>query len=213
MKNKVYENEAVTKDLKENALHLCNCANKVVNTFHECQPFDKIVTNEQASALVLNPIEYFDQVMIKGAGVKPVKGLKVEPEAVALMYGVNRSGFIAGIQVETRGSRGHFASFKLRESLKYLLLFQDGMFIVNETELQKDIEAQKTYAETPEQIEILEYWENLANVLNKHLDKKYITEFEIYQLAQTLGLKNVNKRFTPNYQSLASIIKSMVLVN
>jgi hypothetical protein len=210
---KVYENQKVSDELKNSASHLCKNLNQVVKVFHESQPFEKIDTSEKAFSLVSDPVNYFDGSMIKGTGVKPVKGLKVDPETIAKMFGVGRPVFISGINLEVYGTHGHIAPFSLPENQKYLFLFNEGQFSINEIELQKDIEKNIVYAETPEQIELLGKWEHLTDTLNSHAQFINMDMMDSNRLAALLGLDYKEGKFIPKYSNLASQIKSMVLVN
>jgi len=115
---------------------------------------------------------------------------------------------------------------KLTPASRHLVSWEKDTFVLNQKALAEDCERFKTYAETPEALTELEYWENLASTLNKHLDRKSVSaesnakagerKFfdtgDVYQFARKLGLKERGGRFIVDSENLARVIKNMNLV-
>ena len=109
----IYENLPVIQSVRQTIEQTCLNLNSLVTNFHKYQPFEKIETEKRAIEYVKNPLEYYDKVIINGSGVKPVAGLQINPEAIATTYGIDRPGFISGLNMIMPGSNvgGHKATY------------------------------------------------------------------------------------------------------
>jgi len=205
-KKLVFENKQGVEYERSNALQVEENLNKALDLFHSMQGFAKIENEKQAFAFAENPKDYFDKCLVKAASVKPIGDSPLNPESIATMFGVNRQGFFDACQAKQPGGRTYLP-ISLASGNKELVRFIDGKFRLNEAVLENRLEQHRVYAVTPEQLELVEYWENLAKMLNVHVSKGYVTKFEVYQTAHNLGLKSQGDTFTVNYSELASKIK------
>jgi hypothetical protein len=88
--------------------------------------------------------------------------------------------------------------------------YHNGSFIVDGDGLEQELDRQRIYADTPKKIELLDYWERLAATLNEHLQRGYISTFDIYPLSRKIGLSGESsKEFIVNYKYLAPVIRDM----
>ncbi len=198
MKKLIYENmQAITAHSKQ--VHsLCSNLNAAIDSFHQYQPFIRIENEDQAMEFVADPIAHYDNVIITETKTKRIPGLKIDVSIICQMYNLNRQKFVEAVK-----------SIMLAPAQKHLFVWQDGQFEVNQGALTEDCDQFCTYAETPEQLEILELWESLRDVLNQHIDREFISGvFAGQQIAQSTGLRFEKGRFELDAKKLAYLVKN-----
>lgn len=202
----IYENKkGIENELSYASMVEINL-NKALDLFHSMQSFAKIEDEEQAFMFAENPTEFFDKMLIKAASFKPIGKSELNPQSIATMFGVDRIGFFNACRSKQPQSQ---SSIPIRMSIrdKKLVIYVDGKFKIKDTELSKRLELHRIYAENETELQMLEYWENLAKILNTHIEKGFVNRFEIFKTARALGLTDDGKLFTANYPELARTIK------
>ncbi|MFO7656336.1 MAG: hypothetical protein R6W78_04655 [Bacteroidales bacterium] len=198
MKKLIYSNDVAIQSHSKAVHSLCSNLNAAIASFHQYQPFVRIESEDQAMEFVADPIAHYDNVIIKETGTKRIPGLKIDVSIICQMYGLNRQKFVEAVK-----------SIRLVPAQKHLFTWQDASFEVNETVLQADCEQFRTFAETPEQLETLQLWEQLRDILNVHIDREYLSGvFTGQQIAQSTGLRFEKNRFELDGKKLAYLIKN-----
>lgn len=209
-KKLIYEHaEGIARE-KNYAMQVELNLNKALDVFHSSQSFAKIETEKEAMTFAENPIGYFDQLMIEATNVKPIGSVPLNPESIATMYGISRQSMISSCVAKMPGADTYQSQqypIRMTPRDRAIINFKDGRFVINQEALEQRIEQNKVYAETPTQLEMLEYWENLCNILNNHIEKGFVNKFEIYKTSRALGLISQNDKFAVDYAKLAHSIK------
>jgi hypothetical protein len=209
-KKLIYEHaEGIARE-KNYAMQVELNLNKALDVFHSLQSFAKIETEKEAMTFAENPLNFFDRLMLEATNVKPIGSVPLNPESIATMYGINRQGFISACVAKMPGADTYQIQqypIKMTPRDRAIVRFKDGRFVINQEALEQRIEQNKVYAETPTQLEILEYWETLCNILNNHIEKGFVNKFEIYKTSRALGLISQNDKFAVDYAKLAHSIK------
>ena len=208
MKKLVYEHKQGIENELSYASQVEMNLNKAVELFNSFQSFAKVESEKEAFAFAENPTEYFDRCMIAATNVKPIGNVPLNPESIATMYGINRQGFISSCVGKQPGGSNIYP-IKMTPRDRKLVNFENGRFKINEATLSERLELHRVYAESEAQNELLNYWENLANVLNAHIDKGFVNHFELFRTARVLGLHEDGKKFVVNYSELALAIKKI----
>ncbi|MFO7657480.1 MAG: hypothetical protein R6W78_10460 [Bacteroidales bacterium] len=198
MKKLIYSNDvAITAHTKQ--VHsLCSNLNAAIDSLHQCQPFVRIESGDQAFEYVSDPIAHYDNIIITETKTKRIPGLKIDVSIICQMYGLNRQSFVNSVK-----------SIRLAPAQKHLFSWQDGKFEVNQGALTEDCDQFCTYAETLDQLEILQLWESMRDILNQHIDREFISGvFAGQQIAQSTGLRFEKGRFELDGKKLAYLIKN-----
>ncbi|MBN2215009.1 MAG: hypothetical protein JW723_12275 [Bacteroidales bacterium] len=198
-KKLIFENTKAIEAHRSLIKRQCEQLNEAIEAFHSYQPFKQLTSEASALEYLTGPLAEFDNTIISGLKIHRTPGLKLDCETIAQTYGINRPAFIQATK-----------TVHLNETLRKTITWQDGKFIVNEDELQKDLEQFKVYAETPEEIETLDHWKSLRDILNEHLDRKYIDKISANAVCHRLGTLQVNNegKFELRDGPLAAIIKN-----
>ena len=206
----IYEHKQNIQSIKKTALEVESNANKAIDIFHAYQSFAKIETEKEAFTFIENPLEYFDRCMIAATNVKPLGNAPMNPESIAQMFGVSRQKFISECIARRAGDPDN-SMFPIRIQPYYfpILRFDNGKFSIKNDALELRLDEHRTYADTKTKHEMLEYWEDLADRLNTHLQKGFVNRFEIYKTARVLGLSDNNGQFVVDYYNLADTFKKM----
>lgn len=152
--------------------------NQLISIFETFQPFQRIMSHDDWMILVTDPVKTFDDLLVVNVNLKVTGNMKIDPAAVAKMISVDRENYLnltAGKPLKTDCEPCKKISIKngqtaisLSEYLKYsdFLLFEEGLFSVNQAAVDKHKKTFEVFAESPAAIELLNRYENLVKVLN-----------------------------------------------
>jgi hypothetical protein len=176
-------------------------ANELIGVFHAFQPWEKITSLPDFIKLCSDPKKTFDETLIANVEIKAV-GLRPDPARLADLFNISRDEFmnlVAGMPVneteckpcqKARIRKGE-KSIDLVDFEKYqeFLIFKDGAFELDNEAVKVKTESFAIYAETPQQIEVVEHWQRFCEILNKHREKGFCRDEQITQeFAQKAGL-------------------------
>jgi hypothetical protein len=227
-KKLIYTDQASIDARIKYANELVNSLNLILTRFKsDHNIFGQSIDENFAFSLVTNPIQIYDDLLLANSNVKGVAGKQPDPGKLAALVNVDRSQFVLDMTICQPGSRnqyqkaGTMAIMKLSTADREIVRWKDETFVLDEKALNQQCEIWKTFAESPEQIAEVEYWEQLCAVLNKHLDRKerkFLDLSDVIHIAHKLGLadpmtKTGGKRFVPDYWSISKRVKLMTLVN
>jgi hypothetical protein len=158
-------------------------ANDLIHIFESFQSYKKIQTLDDAESLVSDPLGLFDKTLQSNSGIdlKASGGKIPNPKVIAELYDIDRPSYISIIKGEkiVPGSCKPCAKLKIKQTGKGVLsystfrqyqeylIFDQGHFSINETEVDKKKESFNYYAETPQQIEVYNFWYNACDMLNE----------------------------------------------
>jgi hypothetical protein len=225
MKKLVFTNHKALKKHEETVNQLVNSLNLVLDRFKkEFNYFGQPVNESFAFELVTDPAGTFDRLLRANSPIKPIGNKQLDIEKLAELTGIDRDGFINAFTIVLPGSidsynrAGTVALFRLSAANKLLVKWQDEKFALNQEVLNMELERFKVYAESPEQIELLNSYERLCDTLNDHAKTIKLDAIDSNLIAQRLGIDFKGGLlkgglFAPFYDKLAKQIKSMELVN
>jgi hypothetical protein len=221
----VYQNDEAIAAHEKFAKDLVICLNALLEKFRkEYNYFHCTIDQNFSFDLVSDPIKLFDSLLRANSPIKPIGGQQIDIKELAKLVGINRDMFISDFTVTLPGSVNEYnrygtkALFRLEPRYKNLITWDTDKFVLNEKQLNENFDFFRTFAETPEQVEMYEYWENLCNMMNTHLEKGFVKEYEVHSIAGRIGLieksqvitvGNFKKWFGIDYKKLAADIKNL----
>ena len=157
-------------------------ANDLISVFESYQDLAEITTADQFDALVSDPVNYFDDVLKSGLNLQTTGNRTPDPETLAKLFSYDRPAYIATIRglpitEECKGCRTKTIIRKSKKAalteprfnaFRSYLTFTTNGFILNEAAIEKHCERFKTFAETDQQVEVVELFASLVDVLNTY---------------------------------------------
>jgi len=184
----IYDDVHKYRELENAVESVKDSANELIQIFESFQTWQKIETLQDFEKLVSDPVDIFDRLLIINSGIDLARtgGKKPKPEVVADLLDVDRPNFVALIKGEKitdtckpcqkiktiktgSGVLGYISFDRYRE----FLLWDEvtNRFLINENLLSEKRESFQVYASTPEEIKIVEFWNQLAEMLNSLTEK------------------------------------------
>jgi len=166
---------------KKDVTDVCDRSNELITLFHAFQKWERIKTIEAAEELMSDPQKAFDAAIVRNVQVT-ASGLTVDPEQAALLFNVSRSEFLnlcAGLsipddsqcvpcqQVKIRKGKRVISLNEFNRYRDYLTFTTAGIFSVNQSKVDADLDKFSTYAESEAEIERYALFNNLVQMLNK----------------------------------------------
>lgn len=166
-------------------------ANRLIDLFHNFQPWNKIKTIEDFEALCSDPLGLFNRTLQNNSGVniQATGGKLPNPEMVAKMLDIDLPSFtliVKGQKIEPGSCKQcnktpkvikqgqGVISFQTYKKYQEYLIFDKGRFSINENAVSQKKESFQVFAETPEQIKVWNHWNDLCDMLNDSAKKGYI---------------------------------------
>lgn len=208
MKHLVYEyaEKMAAKELF--AAQLVEGLNSVLTKFrdrhnHFGQPIDEAF----AWQLVADPVGTFDELLRLNAPFKAIAGKPLDIESLAKLVGIDRPAWLEACKILVPGSMNAYARlgttavFRLSDVHRPLVSWKDGRFVLNERVLADQLEAFKVYASTPEQLQEVKFWDDLATSLNKLVHHRILDNWNANTVAGLIPMLKVQTTTTgPNGQ-------------
>jgi hypothetical protein len=209
----IYEEKSRADMTRLHTRQLGDNLNQVVTAFHQFQKFATIENESQAFTLVSDPVAYFDLVIVQHCGLMPVGDQPLSAVNVASLFNINRTGFQSAIKAPLPGAKGAFSIVLLPTLQRSLFTWSNGKFSVNEMELEKKIDQGRIFAESPEAIELVKYWQGLVELLNIHICKKLMLDTDGQRAADALGygLQFDRGKFTLNSYEIGQRVRSITV--
>ena len=197
-------------------------AEDLIILFESFQDLSEVATAEEFERLVSDPVGYFDAVLRSNVDMKMTGGREPEPATLAKLFGYDRENFVKSIEglpitEGCKSCKGETIIRKTKAALrdsrwnayKSYLTFTDGTFILNDEEIEKKAETFKTYATTEQQIKIVDHFNDLAQLLNKHCAEYPVTDRIKETIAQAFSLdlsKGISGDFVVNSEHIKNLI-------
>jgi len=202
-----------------NAVQRCN---ELINIWNEFQPFARcsdVATFEQIAAA---PGQMFDRLLIENVQMTANKGLKPSAEQVALLYDIDRLNFynlVEGkpIKIENCAPcqrakvKPGKQAISLAEYRRYApyMIFSEGEFIVDTAAAADYKKKFEIYATTPAQVAVVEHYDNLVQLLNKHCADYPINNSDKERIAVALNLQ-LSKGITGDFITNSEYVKNLI---
>lgn len=201
-----------------NAVQRCN---ELIDIWHEFQPFARcsdVATFEQIAAA---PGQMFDQLLIDNVQMTANAGLKPSPQQVALLYDIDRMNFynlVEGKPIKENCAPCQRAKVKpgkqaisLAEYRRYApyMIFSEGEFIVDTAAAADYKKKFEIYATTPAQVAVVEHYDNLVQLLNKHCADYPINNSDKERIAVALNLQ-LSKGITGDFITNSEYVKNLI---
>jgi len=164
-------------------------ANNLIHQFEAYQEWQRIKTVEDWIDLVTDPVNLFDEVLLRNVNFSAVGGKLPNPETVATIFNIDRKSFIEKTQKAIS-----LSEFQKHE---HYLIFQDKRFVINEAVINEAMTKFNIYIESEVQQKYYDHWKNLCDALNEHSKLGYVGPVTLGQLGQACGF-----RFVPDLGKL-----------
>jgi hypothetical protein len=163
----------------------------------------------------------FDQLLIDNVQMTANAGLKPSPQQVALLYDIDRMNFynlVEGKPIIENCAPCQRAKVKpgkqaisLAEYRRYApyMIFSEGEFIVDTAAAADYKKKFEIYATTPAQVAVVEHYDNLVQLLNKHCADYPINNSDKERIAVALNLQ-LSKGITGDFITNSEYVKNLI---
>ena len=202
-----------------NAVQRCN---ELINIWNEFQPFARCSDVATFEQIVTAPGQMFDQLLIDNVQMTANAGLKPSPQQVALLYDIDRMNFynlVEGkpIKIENCAPcqrakvKPGKQAISLAEYRRYApyMIFSEGEFIVDTAAAADYKKKFEIYATTPAQVAVVEHYDNLVQLLNKHCADYPINNSDKERIAVALNLQ-LSKGITGDFITNSEYVKNLI---
>ena len=202
-----------------NAVQRCN---ELINIWNEFQPFARCSDVATFEQIVTAPGQMFDRLLIENVQMTANKGLKPSAEQVALLYDIDRLNFynlVEGkpIKIENcapcqrakvKPGKQAISLAEYRRFAPYMI-FSEGEFIVDTAAAADYKKKFEIYATTPAQVAVVEHYDNLVQLLNKHCADYPINNSDKERIAVALNLQ-LSKGITGDFITNSEYVKNLI---
>jgi len=222
---KIYDDTKKAAEFDAALTNAVNRCNELITLWHEFQPFARcsdVATFEQIAAA---PGQLFDQLLIDNVQMTANAGLKPSPEQVARLYDIDRMNFynlVEGkpIKIENCAPcqrakvKPGKQAISLAEYRRYApyMIFSEGEFIVDTAAAADYKKKFEIYATTPAQVAVVEHYDNLVQLLNKHCADYPINNSDKERIARSFNLylsEAISGNFMVNSEHLKNLIQAI----
>lgn len=199
MKRLIYTDQNAISQLRQTLQKKVVYFNYLLTQYHTFQKFHRVSTIEEAIELLNSPIKAFDKTIIESSNMPTLGGLSANVDAVSTIYGIKRENYIQALQnVKEK------YSFNSSDAIK----FEGGVFSIDLEKFNLLAEKYSVYAESPQQIALVDHWETLVKTMNNHVKNNWVSSFNAVQVAESFGV--LYNRFTLvfelDYRKIADLI-------
>ncbi len=219
---KIYDDTKKAAEFDAALNNAVNRCNELINAWDEFMPFlrcNDLTTFEQ---IVTAPGQMFDRLLIENVQMTANKGLKPSAEQVALLYDIDRLNFynlVEGkpIKIENCAPcqrakvKPGKQAISLAEYRRYApyMIFSEGEFIVDTAAAADYKKKFEIYATTPAQVAVVEHYDNLVQLLNKHCADYPINNSDKERIAVALNLQ-LSKGITGDFITNSEYVKNLI---
>ncbi len=220
MKKLIYQELGKKQEFQQSVDTILKECNNLIEVFNSHQDFKRIATQNEFNSLVSDPAGYFDDILLNNVEL-PAK-LKPAPAQLALLFNIDRAGYLLTLGLEEiedescQGcsevqkkltSKNNVISFDYYIENALYLTFADGFFQLDKSMIEAKLKDFDVYAESPEQLQVLDHYETLSKVLNSAIDFHKLGPVQVQALSKMFGLQVLNNKLVINYMQLSETIK------
>jgi len=194
--------------------------NQLIRLFNDSQSFKKIESMISFSALVADPVSYYNSILTDN--IEHDTRLNVNPQRLAELYGIPRYEYLLALgMTKEQASKCQSCEPKditiklkvlsenqLNEFSKFLF-FKSGKLEVNNNAVEQHRDSFNIYADSPETLQIIEHYEKLCDSLNSAIEYHKLGTNSMDTLARMFGLQILDFKLIPNYYTLSEQVKNM----
>ena len=219
---KIYDDTKKAAEFDAALNNAVNRCNELINIWHEFQPFARCSDVATFEQIVTAPGQMFDRLLIENVQMTANKGLKPSAEQVALLYDIDRLNFynlVEGkpIKIENCAPcqrakvKPGKQAISLAEYRRYApyMIFSEGEFIVDTAAAADYKKKFEIYATTPAQVAVVEHYDNLVQLLNKHCADYPINNSDKERIAVALNLQ-LSKGITGDFITNSEYVKNLI---
>lgn len=219
---KIYDDTKKAAEFDAALNNAVNRCNELINAWDEFMPFlrcNDLTTFEQ---IVTAPGQMFDRLLIENVQMTANKGLKPSAEQVALLYDIDRLNFynlVEGKPIKIENCvpcqrakvKPGKQAISLAEYRRYApyMIFSEGEFIVDTAAAADYKKKFEIYATTPAQVAVVEHYDNLVQLLNKHCADYPINNSDKERIAVALNLQ-LSKGITGDFITNSEYVKNLI---
>lgn len=207
----LFENRDKKADFKKTIENIISGANYLIETFHQNQPFKKIQILADFRALIMDPLGYYDRVVLENIEL-PRNQQKVNISKLCELYDIPRASFVEILGLyednenckdchKTRRKGKQESVISYQEFLNYsdYVLFKNGRFEVNLGQVSERIDKFNIYTETQDQYNLYKTWETLFNIISELHKKNLLGPISLNEICRILpGLQTVDYKLYLN---------------
>lgn len=220
MKTKeIYFDKAGFASFEKSCIDTAERCNDLIQIFENFQEWQKIKTLNDWLDLVTDPKAYFDKVLLLNVDLKVTGSRQPDPEVLAKLLAVERDSYlnlVAGLPVadptcssckkmKVRKGATAINIYQYQQFENYLLFNNAGNFTISEEKISIKKDSFKIFADSPEKLEITNFWQSLSDTLNLYHDRYHITADNKMLIAKILKLQlseGTDGRFIVNTQAV-----------
>lgn len=207
----LFENRDKKADFKKTIENIISGANYLIETFNQNQPFNKIQTLADFRALILDPLGYFDRVVLANIEL-PRNQQKVNVLKLCELYDIPRASYVEFLglskdnedcidchKTRQKGKPGSVISYQDFLNYSDYVVFKNGLFEVNQGQVSESLEKFNIYTETQDQYNLYKTWETLYNIISELHTKNLLGPISLNEVCRILpGLQTVDYKLYLN---------------
>lgn len=194
--------------------------NQLISLFNENQPFQKIESMMSFTALVNDPVSFYDSILTEN--IQHDNRLNVDPGKLAELYGIPRNDYLIGLGfTPQQASKCHNCQDDTDLTVKLntlspeqfseyseFIFFKSGKLQINTQKVEEHKDGFNIYAESPEALRLVQHYESLCHTLNEAMEHHHNGgQSNLQTLAKMFGLKILENKLIPDNYMIAEQIK------
>jgi len=174
------DNNAIN-EFKRSVTATAEAASSLIELYHTFQPWKRITTVEDFISLASDPADFFDSTLLDNVEIKAA-GVTPDPGKLAELVGIHRSAFLnlcSGLNIPDDGHCPPCGKVRIKRGVRAISLsefnrysqylnFNSGVFSVDQSKVDADLDRFNVYATTEAEIELYNHFTALVELLNKH---------------------------------------------
>lgn len=216
----IYENRKAMNDFLNSVTEVRDQCNFLIKTFHSYQGFKRIKDIEEFDALCGSPSGYYDQTILENSPI-PKGQYKINAVKLAELMDLDRTGYLSTLGCETSSgddcvSCGHkrvtkkgnpAINYPIFKNYSQYFKFSAGVFSLDQEAINKELESFRIYATSEKQVQMIDHWKDILNILQSHLALNLIGPAKLSQICDLFGyIRMVDNKLYLKEENLYSLI-------
>jgi len=209
---------------QKNVQSTAEAATQLIQAYEAFQPWAKVRSLEAFMELVSDPAACYDATLLKNVTVQAI-GVKPNPGKLAELVGLFRNEYlnlVSGLplidtecapckKVQAKPGRKAISKYHFDEYSQYLN-FNSGVFSVNETAVNENLDQFNFYISTEEEIRVYRLHHNLVEILNEFIRTHPISLTQTHAVKEAFRLhltRGGEGDFVVNVESMKNAINKL----